>query len=189
MTNDETTPIVEQDENDTTTEEAENDSADSNQDEDSSNEDSTNWKAEALKYKAILDRNKQDGTYRKPETKKATASNDLDYGAKAFLAVQGIKGADEIKLVKEFMSNTGKDLDSVVESKHFKAELEEMRELKKTAEATPTGSKRSGQSARDSVEYWVAKGELPPVSEPELRRKVVNARMKKETAKSVFYNG
>lgn len=185
MTNDETTPKVELDEKDTTTEEVEIDSTDSNQDEDSSNEDSTDWKAEALKYKAILDRNKN----KKPETKKAPASNDLDYGAKAFLAVQGIRGADEIKLVKEFMSNTGKDLDSVVESKHFKAELEEMRELKKTADATPSGNKRTGQSARDSVDYWIAKGELPPVSEAELRRKVVNARMKKETSKSVFYNG
>lgn len=184
MTNDETTPIVGQDENETTTEEVV-ETTDSNQDDDSSNEDDTDWKAEALKYKAILDRNKN----KKPDTKKAPASNDLDYGAKAFLAVQGIKGADEIKLVKDFMANTGKDLDSIVESKHFKAELDEMRELKKTADATPTGSKRSGQSARDSVDYWIAKGELPPTSDAELRRKVVNARMQKETSKSVFYNG
>lgn len=184
MTNDENTPIVGQDANDTTTEEVV-DTTDSNQDEDSSDEDSTDWKAEALKYKAILDRNKN----KKPEAKKAPASNDLDYGAKAFLAVQGIKGSDEINLVKEFMANTGKDLDSVVDSKHFKAELEEMRELKKTANATPSGNKRTGQSPRDSVDYWLAKGELPPQSDVELRRKVVNARMKKETAKSVFYNG
>lgn len=185
MQNDENTPIVEQDENDTTTEEVEFDSTDSNQDEDDSNEDSTDWKAEALKYKAILDRNKDN----KPKIKRSTASNDLDYGAKAFLAVQGIKGGDELKLVKDFMANTGKDLDSVIDSKHFKAELEEMRELKRTADASPSGNKRSGQSSRDSVDYWIAKGELPPVSDSELRQKVVNARMKKETLKSVFYNG
>ncbi len=185
MTNDENTPIVELDENDSTNEEVEIDSTDSEQDEDSSNEDSTDWKAEALKYKAILDRNKN----KKPDTKKASASNDLDYGAKAFLAVQGIKGADELKLVKDFMSNTGKDLDSVVESKHFKAELDEMRELRRTSDATPTGNKRTGQSARDGVDYWIAKGELPPATDIELRRKVVNARMKKAESKSVFYNG
>lgn len=184
MTNDENTPIVEQDENDTTNEEVVS-TTDSNQDEDDSNEDSTDWKAKALKYKAILDRNKS----KKPEAKKTNASNDLDYGAKAFLAVQGIKGADELKLVKDFMANTGKDLDSVVESKHFKAELDEMRELKRTADATPTGNRRTGQSARDSVEYWIAKGELPPQSDAELRRKVVNARMKKEGSGAVFYNG
>jgi len=183
MTNDETTPIVGQDDNETTNEEVV-DTTDSNQ-EDDSEEDSTDWKAEALKYKAILDRNKN----KKPETKKASTSNDLDYGAKAFLAVQGIKGADELKLVKDFMANTGKDLDSVVESKHFKAELDEMRELKRTADATPTGNRRTGQSARDSVEYWIAKGELPPQSDAELRRKVVNARMKKEGSGAVFYNG
>jgi len=183
MSNEENTPIVGLDDNDTTNEEVV-DTTDSNQDDDS-HADSTDWKAEALKYKAILDRNKDRNT----STKKAPASNDLDYGAKAFLAVQGIKGSDELKLVKDFMSNTGKDLDSVVESKHFKAELDEMRELKRTADATPSGNKRTGQSARDSVEYWIAKGELPPVSDADLRRQVVNARMKKEVTKSAFYNG
>lgn len=184
MTNDETTPKAGLDENDTATEEVV-DTTDSNQDtEDTDNtEDSVDWKAEALKFKAILERNKN----KKTETKKTNASNDLDYGAKAFLAVQGIKGADEINLVKDFMSNTGKDLDSVVESKHFKAELEEMRELKRTADAAPSGNKRAGQSPKDSVDYWLAKGELP--TDTELRRKVVNARMKKEESKSVFYNG
>lgn len=183
MTNDETTPKAGLDENETAIEEVE--TTDSNQDTEDSqdSEDAVDWKAEALKFKAILDRNKN----KKTDTKKTTTSNDLDYGAKAFLAVQGIKGADEINLVKDFMSNTGKDLDSVVDSKHFKAELEEMRELKRTSDATPTGNKRTGQSARDSVDYWIAKGELP--TDTELRRKVVNARMKKAESKSVFYNG
>jgi hypothetical protein len=117
-------------------------------------------------------------------------SGELDYGQKAFLAANGVKGSDEMKLFQEIMRNTGKrDLEAVLESKYWKSELEELRALRSTAEANPSGSKRSGQSSADSVDYWIAKGELPPVSNPELRRQVVNARLKKSDSGSPFYNG
>jgi len=48
--------------------------------------------------------------------------------------------------------------------------------------------KRSGQSSKDSVDYWLAKGELPP-NTPEntkLRRDVVNAKYVQETSGSKF---
>lgn len=109
----------------------------------------------------------------KPKTK----PGEFDYGQKAYLVASGIKEAKEVKLVKDFMKNTGKDLDAVIESKYFQAELKELREAKATTDAVPKGQKRSGQTSRDSVDYWVAKGELPPASEVELRRKVVNAKM------------
>lgn len=147
--------------------------------------DTTDWKSEALKYKAILERNKN-----KPKETKTNNSGELDYGQKAFLAANGVKGSDEMKLVQEIMRNTGKkDLESVLESKYFKSELEDLRALRSTAEANPSGSKRSGQSSADSVDYWIAKGELPPASNPELRRQVVNARLKKSESGSPFYNG
>lgn len=160
-------------------------SEDYNSDGDNTPADTTDWKAEALKYKAILERNKN-----KPKEQKASNSSELDYGQKAFLAANGVKGSDEMKLVQEIMRNTGKkDLESVLESKYFKAELEELRALRSTAEANPSGSKRSGQSSADTVDYWIAKGELPPASNPELRRQVVNARLKKSESASPFYNG
>lgn len=186
MSNEEYTPIVEQDENDATTEEVET-STDSNQDEDSSQEDSTDWKSEALKYKAILDRNKNKKSDEKPV--RSRKSNDLDYGEKAFLIANGINSADEFKLVQDFMSNTGKSLDDVVSNKYFKSELNDFRELQKTSQATPTGTRKAGQSAQDSVDYWIAKGELPPKDQVELRRSVVNAMVKRDSKKSNFYNG
>lgn len=115
-------------------------------------------------------------------------SEDFGYGEKAFLKASGITTSDEIKLAQDYMKNTGKSLDEVVESKYFMAELKEMRELKAAEAATPTGSKRAGQAATDQVDYWLAKGELPPASERELRQKVVNARLKKESGKGIFYN-
>lgn len=124
------------------------------------------------------------------ETKKSKDNvsklGELDYAQKAFLAVNDIKNANEIKLVEDIIANTGKTLEEVLESKYFQAELKELRDIETTKQATPPGSKRTGESALDTVEYWIAKGELPPASEVELRRKVVNARIQKEKQGSVF---
>lgn len=121
---------------------------------------------------------------KKPETKTSKQSNDFDYGQKAFLVANGIKGNDEIKLAQEFAKNTGKSLEDVVENKYFLQELNEVRELRNSANAVPKGRGKTGNSSQDSVDYWLAKGELP--SDFELRKKVVNARLAKENGKSVF---
>lgn len=147
-------------------------------------------KAEGFEFK--------DGKWVKPqkvETKtelkkepEATKSKDLGYAEKAFLNANGVKGSEEYDLVKDFMENTGKDLESIVESKFFQSELKELREAKRTEDATPKGTKRSVQSSKDSVDYWLAKGELPENTpeNQELRRKVVNARYERESKSSHF---
>lgn len=118
----------------------------------------------------------------KVESKK---SDGLDYGQKAYLVANGIKSPSEVKLVQEWMKESGKDLETVLESKRFQGELEDMREIAKTAIATPTG-KRSGQVPTDSVDYWLNKPfeEVPK----EMREKVVNAQIAKDKNKGVFYN-
>lgn len=122
----------------------------------------------------------------KKSDKKSSKSDELDYGQKAFLIANGIKGADEMELVQEVMKSTGKSLDEVIGSRFFQAELKEMQEDKATAAATPPGSKRGNNSASNTVEYWIAKGGLPPKDQRELRQKVVNARIKSESGKSQF---
>lgn len=123
------------------------------------------------------------------ESKDTTShSNSNDLGEKAYLIANGIKGSDEIAFVQKMKKETGKDVESLLETTYFQAEFKEFKEKKATANATPTGSKRSNNTSVDTVEYWLIKGELPPASEVELRRKVVNARMKREEAKGVFYN-
>lgn len=123
----------------------------------------------------------------KTETK-SNKSEDFDYAQKAYLVANGIKGKKEQELVQEFIRNTGKSLDDVVESKFFQAELKELREADASANAVPKGSKRSASSPRDSVDYWLAKDELPENTPEnmELRRQVVNARYKRETSGSKF---
>lgn len=183
MIKEEQTPELEQDVNETQEVESTEDTFEetTNQDESTSNEDDTDWKAEALKYKAILDRNKN-----KPEKKsESKKSDDLDYGAKAYLTANGIKGSKEFDFVKDELKKSGEDLDSLIENDYFKAKLEKFRNLNKTTEAIPKGSRRSSVTT-DSVEYWMSK----PMEEvpQEMRIKVVNARLKKDESKGQFYN-
>jgi len=123
-----------------------------------------------------------------PKSEKATKPSELGYAEKAYLVANGVKGAEETKLVEEFMANTGKTLDEIVESKFFQAELKDLRDSKASSEAVPKGSKRATASSKDSVDYWLAKGELPENTpdNQELRRQVVNARYNRETASSKF---
>lgn len=119
---------------------------------------------------------------------KSNKSEDFDYAQKAYLVANGIKGKKELELAQEFIKNTGKDLDDVIESKFFQSELKELREADASANAVPKGSKRSASSTKDSVDYWLAKDELPENTPEnmELRRQVVNARYKRETSGSKF---
>lgn len=141
--------------------------------------------ARLTRMKAQLEKKLGISTEKQTKTSK---KGSLDYSQKAFLIANGIKGNDEFGLVTEVMKSTGKSLDDIIESKYFKAELNELRELNKSADANPSSGNRSSNSARNTVEYWIAKGELPPASEVELRRKVVNARMQKAKSVGQFYN-
>jgi len=164
-------------------------------------EDKTDYKALAIKNAGIAKRNKtkldklklanakKEG---KEEGKKEAEKNKgFDYGQKAFLKASGI-APDEYDLVQEVMASTGKDIEAVLDSKYFQAELKERRDTKATKDATPDGSKRSTNTSRDTVEYWVDKKDdkgnlmLPPADQRELRTKVVNARIKKEKDKRQF---
>lgn len=164
------------------------------------------WKAKALELKGIAKRRatqlkklKEAGPIAKTPTKESKATpeadtkktdpSDFDYGQKAFLVSNGIKGKDEMALAKEVMEETGKtDLEDLVESKYFKARLKEFREDAAAKDAVPDSSRRSSAGSRDSVEYWIAKGELPPNTPEnrELRTKVVNAKMKAANNGSKF---
>lgn len=124
----------------------------------------------------------------KEETPSETKQTSSDLGEKAYLIANGVKGADEIAFVQKMKKETGKDVESLLESTYFQTEFKDFKEKKATANATPTGSKRSSNSSVDTVEYWIAKGEMPPADQRQLREAVVNARMKKEESKGQFYN-
>ncbi len=123
--------------------------------------------------------------YRSDDTKRSKKSDGLDYGQKAFLIANGIKGEQEMGLVEEAMKRTGETLDAVLENPYFKSQLDDIRALAKTAEATPKGGKVGG-TAVDSVDYWLTK----PIEDvpADMRIKVVNAKLERDKSKGVFYN-
>lgn len=149
-------------------------------------EESTDWQARARELEGRLKRaeKKLSRSESETSTKAPSKTGEFDYGQKAFLVANGVKSADEMKLVKEIMSNTGRTLDQVLESKYFTAELNEMREMKKSQDAIPSNSKRTSQSGRDTVDYWIAKGELP--EDRDLRSKVVKAKWKSSSSVNPF---
>ena len=157
---------------------------------DEEGKDTTDWKALALKNQGIAKRLKTKIEKSKEvtvEKKEAPAKGEiiLDKLDRAILRVEKITAPEEIDLVQTIMKESGKDIEGVLASKFFQSELKEMRDTAATKEATPSGTKRSGQSPRDSVEYWIAKGELPK-DNPELATKVVNAKLQKEKNKNQF---
>jgi len=168
----------------TTTEETE----ENNNEDFSEDGEQTNWKAEALKLQGINKRlkTKIDKFKEEPTQKQTKKTDDFDYGQKAYLVANGVKGTEEMELAKTYMRETGKSLDEVLESKHFMSELKDLRDTKQAQNAMPTKSGRSSMSTSDSVDYWIAKGELPPTDNPQLRREVVNARIKQEQSTSRF---
>lgn len=116
-----------------------------------------------------------------PKTPAAEAnkSNELDYGQKAFLVASGYKEADEQTLIQEAMTQTGKKLEEVLAMPFVVGQIDDLRKGKATTEATPKRGDRTNAPVRDTVEYWLNKGELPPADQRELRQKVVNAKIAK----------
>jgi uncharacterized membrane protein YgaE (UPF0421/DUF939 family) len=152
-------------------------------------EDTTDWKAkfeaeEGRRRRAETALEKAKRSTSEKQTDKAEKSEGLDRLDLAILRVEKITGEDEVSLVESIMKDTGKSLEQVLASKYFQAELKEMRETKATEEATPNTTKRSNTSTRDSVDYWLAKGELP--TDPTLRSKVVKAKIDRAKATSQF---
>ena len=153
------------------------------------------WQKEAEKYQGMATRR---GTKlqkfktapkapdKKAEDSQANKSNELDYGQKAFLVASGYKEADEQALIQEAMTQTGKKLEEVLAMPFVTGQIDDLRKGKATTDAVPKRSDRNAAPTRDTVEYWVAKGELPPADQPELRRKVVNAKIAKAKAGNQF---
>lgn len=179
MINDEKSPELEQDVNENQDVEETEETSDETTKQSNESDDKKDWKAEALKYKAILDRNKS-----KPEQKSFKKSNEFGYAEKAFLTASGLKGSKEFELAQTFAKETGKNLEQVLESKYFQNELNDLREIERTTNATIKGKDSKGVSI-DSVEYWATKDfkDVPK----EMKSKVIEYNLKKET-KGVFYN-
>lgn len=164
-------------------------------------DDATDWKAKATELKGIAKRRATQLSKAKdkikslstpeekptlPEKKEESQkSNELDYGQKAFLNSNGIKGSDELSLVKSEVERSSLTLDELIDNPYFQGRLTTLREARATKEATPSGTKRSQVSTKDSVEYHIEKyknKQMELSDMPfEMRGKVLTAVRKEKT--------
>lgn len=164
--------------------------------EDELNDETIDWKAKALELKGL---NKRRATKlrkfkeaqvkesSKPEIKpnpEKPVKEGFDYAELAYLTAKGISD-DDISFVEDTVKDTGKSLKDLLGAKWFQEELKDKQQERASKEAIPTGSNRAGSSAKDEVDYWIAKGEMPK-NNPELARKVLKAREKAEIDHSKF---
>lgn len=157
--------------------------------------DDVDWKSKALELKGLAKRRATqlkkakialqaaESLSKVESTKK---SGDFDYGQLAYLNTKGIDVDTDIEFLQNEVKNTGKDLREVLGFKYVQEHLAANKEQRTTADAIPNSSPRSATTARTSVDYWIARGELPPLDQPELRREVVKERLKREQARSKF---
>ena len=131
---------------------------------------------------------KGEKTVAKPESQ--PNSNELTDGQIAILRTEGIKSKDEMELVQEYLKYSGANLLDILESKHFKSDLKEIQDTKAAQDATPSVTRRSGQSSNTSLDVAYARyqkdGKLP--ENRDLREKVVDMRRSKEKDNSMFFD-
>lgn len=122
--------------------------------------------------------------------KTTTEPSDLDYGQKALLRAIGVKGSDELQLAKDYMKRTGLDVDALESDDIFQARLDKLRTTKANElAATDTSNRGSAGGGKNTVDYWLAKGEHPPKElGRELAEQYVEAKRNQGKNAKVFYN-
>lgn len=128
------------------------------------------------------------------ETAQQTKADDNSLLSKAYLRSAGITGEDEVDLALATAKKWDVSIDKLVDDEDFKIKLEKLRNQKANEIAT-SGVKGGGgktSQAKETSEYWVAKGTPPtPADVPNraVRQKIVQEMIKvsKNNGKT-FYN-
>lgn len=113
---------------------------------------------------------------------------------KLALKTAGIDHADDIELARTTAKKWGMDLEDVLTDEDFKAKLERQQTTRSNVQAT-SGVKGSGSNnsqAKNSAEYWIAKG-VPPtaadVPDASARRKIARTFLQaSKNGGKKFYN-
>lgn len=97
-------------------------------------------------------------------TPEKTKTEEFGLLHKSFLRSAGITDSEEVELARATAKKWGVGVDEVVDDEDFKVKLEKHRTNKSNALATSDIKAGAGsQSAKNTPEYWVAKG-LPPTA-------------------------
>ena len=114
---------------------------------------------------------------------------------KATLKSAGLSHEDDIKLAKDTAKKWGVELEDLIDDDDFKVKLQKQQDARTNADATSNvkGDKGGKVSAKDSVDYWMAKGKPPTAQElPDFKKRAEILRAfhvkEKGTSGGKFYN-
>lgn len=144
---------------------------------DESSEESIDWKAEALKYKEIANdqrgrAEKLEKKFGKTEVSKVAPKKQSDLSAIDIIAISKANiEAEDVEDVLDYAKFKGISLAEALKSPVVKATLTQKEELRKTAQATSTGTSRRGSaSITDSQLMANAEKGIMPESDEDFKR-------------------
>jgi hypothetical protein len=111
----------------------------------------------------------------KKDSKPEADSNLLERVTRMELKENGLTDADELELVLKEAKDLNVDPIALVKRGLADGLLERHRKAKADELANVGTSSRANANSRDTVEYWIAKGEYP-TDNVELKRKIVKAK-------------
>ena len=163
--------------------------------EESEDSDTTDWKAK-YKEQGIRTRERTKALKDKIaelETKPAEKETKTDEALlqrleRVTLRTAGITHQDDIELAQRTAKKWGVDIEEVIGDEDFKVKLERQQTARTNADATADLKGSGGGGAKNTVEYWLAKGEAP--TDKKLHSAYVQAKLKAGRAGDCkkFYN-
>lgn len=140
----------------------------------------------------LLKKPKETSNEEAPEdnTKLSSLQERLD---KQALKAANITHEDDVELARKTAAKWNMDIDEILDDEDFKAKLERQQTNRANIEATAgvKGDKGGSGSAKNTPEYWIAKG-VPPtpdqVPDRKTRATIVRAMMADSKQGKTFYN-
>lgn len=132
----------------------------------------------------------------KPEPKSEAKPDDKLFARleKLALGQAGITHVDDIELARSTAKKWNMEIEEVLADEDFKAKLERQKTNRANTEATTNikGSSMAPSKAKESPDYWIAKGAPPTpddIPDRKVRTKIVRAMMDRaKTSGKTFYN-
>lgn len=126
------------------------------------------------------------------ETPKTNQPDENKLLEKAYLRAAGITNGDEVELALLTAKKWDVSIDQLVDDEDFKIKLDKLRTQKANELATSNIRGSAGKAqAKDTPEYWVAKG-VPPsrddVPDRKARAKIARAFLENAKKGKTFYN-